>query len=298
VARRRISETTCAVLAAASWWLSPAAAAAQSAGDAAVSAEDATLAEARAALEQRRFAVALEKAGPLRRSTNRPARAEALEIFAVAAIASGKKDDGEQALRELYKLQPAFELGDPSLPEPVRRAFEAEAARPNPDRVALRVTTPATGAPAVEVTADRPVSTVRLACRVEAGLAFAPLATTGGGAVHRGELRSARPHACIALALDADGLVVGRQGSRAHPVELHPASRGAASAASDRGSEQPRGAAAASTGPALTERWWFWTALGTVVVAGTITVVVAVAASSDGPPSEQVGTNRPTLFAF
>ena len=274
--------------------LGTATAAAQPASDA-PSAEEAKLSDARAALEQRRYPVARDLAAPLRKSTAAATRAEALEIVAIASLSAGRTAEGEEALRELYALQPGFELVDTSLPEEVQRAFQAEASRPHPRNVSLRMATPRASTPSVEITTDRPVEAVRLACRVEAGLAFAPLPTTGSGTSFRAELKSARPHACFAVALDGDGLLVGRQGTRARPIDVRPPARAVTAA----GGSEPL---AATTPPAdsrpLTERWWFWTALGAVAVVGTVTIIVAVAASGDDGPSEKVDTTRPTLFRF
>jgi len=254
---------------------------------------EATLADARTALDDKRYAEAIRMVDPLRRAGPPSVRADALEITAVAALLLGKTEDGKHAVHELYDLEPAFELRDSSLPASVTGAFQAAEAEPHARRVNLRLE-PAPPAPtAFDLSASGSVSEVRIACRVTGGKAFVPLTTARTSDTFRFQLPASRPHTCFALALDADGLLIGRLGSRAEPVEVLPRAPAAAPSA-----RAPAPTAPAEPSAPLTSRWWFWTVLGTVALAGAVTIVAVAASGKSDAPGEQVGHKQGTILAW
>jgi hypothetical protein len=222
-------------------------------------------------------------------------RADALEIVGMASLMLGRTGPGKQAVAELYDLEPGFELRDTSLPESVTSVFQAAEAAPHTRKVSLKLE-PASASPtSFDLMAAGSVSEVRIACRVVGGKAFVPLPTTRSADAFRFQLAASRPHTCFALAMDSDGLLVGRLGSRAQPIDVTP--RTAASSPSSAGGIAPAPARAPDV--PITSRWWFWTAIGTVVAAGAVTLVVVAASGKSGDtPSEQTGKKAGTLFAF
>jgi hypothetical protein len=258
-------------------------------------AQETAVADARTALEERRYKDALALVSSLRTAREARWRADALEISAIAQLMSGQSAAGQKTVEELFALEPGFVLNDPSLPSSVTSVFQAESARPHPRQVTLRIA-PAPVSRTLEVATSGNVADVRIACRERGAKAFVPVAATREGAAFRVRLSSTQRHDCFALALDADDLPVGRLGSRTEPIEVIPPAPPPALARTAATEPQTRAPGRPST--PLTGRWWFWAAIGVVTVVGVTSVVVAAAAGKSAGADENVTSTQVNKIAW
>lgn len=251
------------------------------------------LAEARAALEEQRYGEALgrARAALAAPSVSARERAAALEITAVVYLIEGRPAEARAPLFELYSLAPAFQLEDPSLPPRVTEAFEAEAKLRRARAVEVSLGRPGRvrAGSAVEIVAGGETASVKLECRRALSGPFAPVPVTTEGDRHRvsvdawarGAPKAAVASAvryCHAVALDVEGLPIGRLGTKAAPFEVRPAP------AIEGPSAPPRGPQAAP----ITSAWWFWASVAGVVVAGATVAIVAAQPGDPAPPVADV----------
>jgi hypothetical protein len=257
---------------------------------------------ARAALEDQRYSEALARARGVLAKPDAPARsrAEALEITATVHLIEGRAEKAKEPLAALYDLSPAFELEDPSLPPRVTQAFEEEAKRPHARAVSLYLQTPEArpdGGGSPEIVASGAPASVKLACRPDrAGPSpFQPMPLAKEGDHYRiSPLPSApSPLFCYAVALDADGLLLGRIGRPSNPVELRlpppprsPSPAQGAPAAAAAAPNQARGGPPPPDKPgrSIASAWWLWAGLAVVATAAGVTAIAAAAGSSDPAP--------------
>lgn len=240
----------------------------------------AAIADARRAVEDQRYEDALSILAPLVSSPSRKTRASALEITAVVRLLVGKTAEGREAVASLYEMAPAFQLDDPSLPPRVTRVFDAEAAVPHARAVTLSIRASAEERGVFEIAASQSARAIDLACAAAKPHKFAPVSVTRSREAFRFRLPTLAPHACFAVARDADGLPLGRLGSAARPVDV-----------------------VVPPPPAPTPlytRWWLWTSVGVAVAAG-VAAGVAVAVTerpSSAPPADLTLRPEATLFSF
>lgn len=263
---------------------------AQSAGEGA----EGKLDEARAALARNDYDKAVRLA-TLPATAPAAQRAEALEIVAVAELSAGRVEPGRKAAAELFELAPGFEPDEVQLPAAAQGVFREEASKPRARRVTLRFETSASDAAySVRLVADRDVAEARVACLGPSGKTFVPQRVPAGPAASFAvRLGSSRTQHCYAIAVGADGALVGRLGSRSRPVDV--TATGPHAGASTAPQEVPP----PSPSTPVLKSWWFWTAVGTAVLAGAVTVVVVATAGSSGDkPSETVGTHSGTLLSW
>jgi hypothetical protein len=236
-----------------------------------------TLARARAAIESVDYDAALALVRPLLASPTARVRASALEITAVANLLTGHQVAGRQALEGLYTLAPAFLLDDPTLPPRVTSEFEAAGARPRA-RAVTPIVQPVLGDPAAfELRSAGATRSVAVACRTSAGEPFVAVETTPTSGGWRFELPRSAPTTCHAVALDEEGVAIGRLGTARSPFELRP-----------QASTVSRAAERTSSGGPVTTRWWFWSGVVAVVVAGATLTFVATRPAEPALPRSEV----------
>jgi hypothetical protein len=236
------------------------------------------LARARAAIEAVDYDAAVAAVRPLLASPTASVRVSALELKAVADLLVGRQVEGRQSLEQLYTLSPAFLLHDPTLPPRVTSEFEAAAAKPRP-RAVTPVLQPAPGGPTrFEIRAAGATRDVAVACRTSPGEPFVAVPTQASGGAWRFDLPRPSPSACHAVALDEEGVAIGRLGTPMSPFEVRPRAAPAAAAAP----------APASEDHPITTRWWFWTGVAAVVVGGAVVTYVATRPSEQTLPRSEV----------
>jgi hypothetical protein len=248
--------------------------------------------EARAAVEGQRYAEALERARAILAAPGASARrrAEALEITAIVYLIEGRASEARTPLFELYSLAPAFVLEDPSLPPRVTEAFEAEAKirRARAVDVTLRPAPKPSRELAMELVSGGETASVKLECRRGLSGSYAPVPVTSEGDRHSFQSPFAVSY-CHAVALDVEGLPIGRLGTKAAPFEVRP--RAAA----------PRSSMSAAPPDArpITSAWWFWAGLATILAAGATAAIVAAQPGDPAPPVADVtATAKATVWTW
>jgi hypothetical protein len=103
---------------------------------------------------------------------------------------------------------------------------------------------------------------LELACRSSDADSFVPMSTSRANGAFRFRLPTAAAYSCRAVALDADDLPLGRLGSDRAPFDMKPH---------------------AVRDHPITTTWWFWSALGALVI-GSAAVTYAVTRSGPPPP--------------
>lgn len=241
-----------------------------------------SIARARAAIEAVDYDGALSAVRPLLASPKPRVRVNALEVTAIADLLVGRLADGRQALDQLYTLAPGFLFDDPTLPPRVTSEIEAAAARPRPRGVTPILRPVADVALRFELRAAGATRHVAVACRTSPSEPFVAVATSEAAGGWWFDLPRAAPASCHAVALDEDGLAIGRLGTTRSPFDVRPHAVAAAT------SSAPAGAAEAESHP-VTTRWWFWTGVAALVVAGaTITYVATRPSDSATLPRSEV----------
>lgn len=185
---------------------------------------------------------------------------EALRLSAEVALSSEQAIEAHDHLLALLALDPRF--APPAWPGPWLEAL-ARARAAAPDRLPpeLTVTVPAEVRPktnvAIEVRAHDPGGVARCELVLADGTRVPLL--SADGVVFRGELPKARVRAPELLvhieASDRAGNLARWPTVAAHRIAV---------------------TAPIVKDPPLTSRWWFWTAIGAVVIGGTIGLVVAL----------------------
>jgi len=238
--------------------------------------------EARAAVEELRYADALallESIGP---SDVAAIRAQTLEIAAVVHLIEGRSAKAQPLLEELYFMAPALLLDDPSLPPRVTKMFDEEASRPHKRAVELQLRPWGDDRRAFELTAGGATVRVDLACRGGAAGPLMPVQTTLVAGKARFRLPNLGRYGCHAVAVDRDGLPLGRFGT---PAAL----------AIVTSRPPPARPLPAPPAPAFYETWWFWTIAGSVVAGGVIATVVGLSDEQEVPDAEVSVELQPDL---
>ena len=224
------------------------------------------LREARQAIEQLRYDDALALVAATGSDAPPNLRVEALEISATVHLISGRAALAQPLLQELYFLAPAFRLNDASLPPRVTKMFSEEAARPHTRAVEMKLDEWGEDPRNYRISAGGASHSVSLACRAGASGAFAPLQSKliAGHAHFR--LPNAGSFECHGVAVDEDGLALGRFGSSNAPHRITTRVPG--------------------DDESIAEKWWFWTTIGGVVTASIVATVVLTSQEPDIPPTE------------
>ena len=213
------------------------------------------LQEARRAIEDIRYPRALSLLKSIGDDAPVSVRVEALELTATVHLIAGRAAVAQPLLEELYFLAPAFELNDRSLGPRVTKMFEEEAARPHKRAVSLKLREHGDDERDWVLLAGGATKRVDLACRSGANGSFAPLTAKMVKTDARFRLPNVGTFHCHAIALDGDGLPLGRFGN----------------------AERPQVITTTERGTSLVESPWFWVGLGggvVVAVAGIVTAVV------------------------
>ncbi len=205
-----------------------------------------------------------------------PLRIEALRIGAEVALSAERGADAHTHLLALLELEPRF---SPSAwPGPWLDAL-ARARAAAPDRLPpeLTVTLPAEVRPktnvAIEVRADDPGGVAR--CELVLADGARIVLMLADGVVFRGEIPKTQvrlPEVLVRIeASDRAGNLARWPTHAAHRLAVS--------------------APPVVADPPLTSRWWFWTAIGAVVIGGTVGLVMALD-NTDGAASQPtpVGT--------
>jgi hypothetical protein len=231
------------------------------------------LAAARRAVEELRYDDASASVTGIGPDAPPKQRVQALELRAAILLIRGRTAVAQPLLEELFFLAPAFRLSDPSLPPRVTKMFEEEAARPHKRGVVLELEPVGTDLRRFALRAGGATRRVTLACRVGDRAPYLPMATRleQGRAAFR--LPNEGVFHCHAVAFDRDGLPLGRFGTARAPFVLR--------------SRSP------PVVPALTERWWFWTAVSGVVVSAVVVSAVVLTAQ-DSPPDADITVQIPS----
>jgi hypothetical protein len=224
---------------------------------------DRLLALARSEIEQLRYDDAIAAVLPLLSNASKRLRVEALEITAAAHLVVGRLSEGRAALAALYTIAPGFVLRDPSLPPRVTSEFDAAASESYGRTVAIVVRPVDSDAQEFDVVAAGDTAHFELACRSSEADSFVPMSTSRTSTSFRFRLPTAATYWCRAVALDADDLPLGRLGSDRAPFDVKPH---------------------AVRDHPITSTWWFWSALGALVV-GSAAVTYAVTRSGPPPPA-------------
>ena len=237
-----------------------------------ITASDArAIAQARAAIEAVDYEAAATAVRPLLSSPSPRVRSNALEITAVAQLLAGHLVEGRQAADDLHALAPGFLLEDPTLPPRVTSELEAAAQKPRSRAVTPALRAVDDDARGFELTAAGATSRVAVACRAAPRDPFRIVPTNQAGRAWRFELPRGDATACHVIAFDAAGIPIGRLGTPASPVDLH-----------------PHALATATASAPVTTRWWFWTGVGAVIVAGAAVTYAATRPSESAPPKADV----------
>jgi hypothetical protein len=242
--------------------------------------DDAThlLAHARSEIEQLQYDAAVASVLPLLSNASKRVRVEALEITAEAHLVLGRLSEGRAALAALYTIAPGFVLRDPTLPPRVTSEFDAAAAESYGRTVAIVVRPADNDAAEFEIGAAGDTTHLELACRSSAADSFVPMATLRVGNLYRFRLPTSGTYSCHAVALDADELPLGRLGSENAPFDLRPHAV----------KERP-----------ITSTWWFWSAVGAVVVGSAAVTYAVVHAGPPPPPADAtVSLVRPSAVSW
>ncbi len=229
------------------------------------------LAEGRREIEQLRYDAAIASILPLLSHASKKVRVQALEITAEAHFIVGRLSEGRAALAALYTIAPGFVLRDPTLPPRVTGEFDAAASESYGRTVAIVVQPVDSDPVEFEMLSGGDTTHVELACRQNDADSFVPMATRRIGGLYRFRLPTAGTYFCHAVALDSDELPLGRLGSERAPFDLRPHSV----------AEKP-----------ITSTWWFWSAVGALVV-GSAAVTYALTRS--GPPAPPADATVPLL---
>jgi hypothetical protein len=220
------------------------------------------LTQARSEIEQLRYDSAVASVLPLLSHSSKRVRLEALEITAEAHLILGRLSEGRAALAALYTIAPGFVLRDPTLPPRVTSEFDAAAAESYGRTVAIVVRPVDSDAAEFEIAAGGDTTHLEIACRSGDADSFVPMATVRVATSYRFRLPTSGTYSCHAVALDADALPLGRLGSERAPFDLRPHAL----------KERP-----------ITTTWWFWSAVGALVV-GSAAVTYAVTRTGPPPP--------------
>ena len=244
------------------------------------------LREARKALEELRYEDALGWVRAVPATAPPTLRMQALEVAATVHLVIGRTALAQPLLEELYHLAPGFVLDDPALPPRVTKLFDEEAARPHRRSVRLRLGQHRGDMLGHLVTTRERPHAIRVSCRSGAKAPFVhvrgrwlggrvlPAAKMNPGSsgptsarrwFFRLPARSA--FACHAVALDRDGLPLGRLGTARAPLILRP------------GKPPP---------PPVYKRWYFWTGLSAAVVGGVVAAVVVSTNDEPVPPTSEL----------
>lgn len=220
--------------------------------------------EARRAVEETRWSEGLALVEAIGPDAAPPIRMQALELRAVIHLLEGRSAIAQPILEELYFMAPAFTLSNPSLGPHVTKMFEEEAARPHKRAVSLELRPVGAELTSFELLAFGVTAKVQLTCRRGRSGAFRPIATRLTQGRARFRLPAQGAYACMAVAVDRDGLPLGRLGTSDAPLMV-------------------RSRLAPPPKPTIVQRWWFWTAVSGVVV-GAVVVGAVAATAPDAPP--------------
>lgn len=261
-------------------------------------------------IRQARFADAVGAARALLEQPDLSAaeRNGALELLAVAQIATRQSADADRTLQLLYSRDPGHRLSDPDASPPVLSAFaRARESRPTPITVALDHQTPTlTRREPPELTVrigegDDAVAEVRLVYRMgsEAPSRVVMTRRSDGSYVARipvvGDASRATDVAYQIVALSPSLASLAEVGSAAEPLQLRiPAERTGAAPVVASNVEQP-GPSAPTTPPpgggSVAEEWWFWTLI-VAVVGGAVATGILLGPAQDGPERGSLGSVR------
>lgn len=225
---------------------------------------------ARRALEELRYEDALRLSRAVAPDAPGPLRMAAFEIRGIVHLIQGDGALAQPLLAELYANAPAFLLDDPSLPPRVTRMFDEEANRPHARAVTPQIKPRGDDLRAFTLVAGGETAEVALFCRTKRDGPPTQVQTRFEAGQADFRLPASGRFYCHALAVDAEGLPLGRLGTPDAPAII--------------ASRMPP----SPLPPPVTEKWWFWTSIGggVVVAGGAIAAAVLLSQRTDAPAAE------------
>jgi hypothetical protein len=272
---------------------------------------EAQLTSIRDGIQQARFSEAVAAAQALLERTDLSAveRNSALELLAIAQIATRQAANADRTLQLLYSRDPGHRLSDPDASPPVLSAFaRAREARPAPVTVRLQHQTPTlTRREPPELTVritegDDAVSEVRLSYRLgsESPSRVVMTRRSDGSYVARipvvGDASRATDVAYQIIALSPSLATLAEVGTGAEPLQLRIPAETAAAPIVATAVERPISSPTEPTTPppsggSVVEEWWFWTLIVAVVGAGVATGII-LGPGQEGPERGSLGSVR------
>jgi len=219
-------------------------------------------------------------------------RLAALEVRALLQIAERNTPGADETLRELYSRDPDYRMSDPEASPVVIDAFNrARAARPTPVPVQIEQS-------ADVVAGDDPVVAIRIvdgqgavtgltvSYRTEDEVDYNRVGPRLRDGAARARLALARSSnasriAYYVEALAPSGASLASVGSAAEPLWIETGESGDGAGGGGGGGGGGEGGTTVDSG--LLGQWWFWTAVGAVVVGA---VVIAIAVATSGSQTE------------
>lgn len=233
------------------------------------------------------------------------ARNAGLETLATAQLATRDEASARQTLALLYARDPEHRLGDPDASPVVQAAFQRARSRRG-EAIAVELThespgeLPSRRAPTVEVDIGEggdAVQEIRLSYQQEAGGRWVRVDVDVADGAGSARIPLAGGDQAYSVryyfeALAPSRTVVATVGTRSEPLELTvpaPRAQTVAIVPTPTGPSSSSGEVDEDEGGIAT-KWWFWTIVGTVVVAGAVTGGVVATSGTDAPPNGTLGT--------
>lgn len=253
-----------------------------------------------------RYEEALTRVDAVRREPGAsPAvKLRALELAALAHLGLGHESDAREAFTRLLTMDPGAELTEQRPSPRVVELFQSV-------REALADDTPTAGlltdldVPSLEgasvsarARADGEHAIVRVVFRVDIGARSSEINAARGGPPWRAEIPVSNRQDLQRLVVVARGFAPSGRLSAVSPPARAAGGGGAGTSGgsgTDDGDgdtfgigETPTGEGERSGG--LTGKWWFWGAIGAVVVGGTVTAIVLASGGDTDPRQGDLGT--------
>jgi hypothetical protein len=267
---------------------------------------DDALPEVTRMVRELRYEEALTRVEAVRREpASSPAvRLRALELAALAHLGLGHETDAREAFTRLLTLDPGAELTEQRPSPRVVELFQSV-------RESLANDTPTAGllidldVPALEgasvsarARADGEHAIVRVVFRVDIGARSTEINAARGGPPWRAEIPVSNNEDLRRLVVVARGFAPSGRLSAVSPSARARAGVGPVGPGGTNGGgrdgdtygigDTPTGEGVRGEG--LTGKWWFWGAIGAVVVGGTVTAIVLASGGEDEPRQGDLGS--------
>lgn len=221
----------------------------------------------------------------------------ALELAALAHLGLGHESDAREAFTRLLTMDPGAELTEqrpsPRVVELFQSVRSSLGGEPPTTGLITELDVPSLEGSSVSATAraDGENAIVRVVFRAQIGARNTEINAARGGPPWRAEIPVANDEDLARLIVTARGFAPSGQLSAVSPGAR--ARRGGTGDDGDDGdtfgiTETPTGDG--ERGGAITGKWWFWGAIGAVVVGGTVTAIVVASGGGDEPRQGDLGS--------